>query len=148
MASRSVETRLSLPRLVGADDEGSGVGQVAAVPGPVGIGLGAEAGCGRIARADPLDHDLPRDDLPLAGASLQAVDVPAAGHVDDRLVLAEERADAVRLRMCDVAVELDGVRGQVVLMGAPVGRVQLVRPGDELGGVTEEVPVMVERAQW
>lgn len=62
-------------------------------------------------------------------------------------VVAEERADAVRLGVGDVTVEVDGVGGQMVLVRGPVGRVQLVRPGDELGGIAEEVPVVVGGAR-
>ena len=133
----------SLIKGCGLDRQGAHVREVAAIPGSVRIGIGAEPRRRGVAGADPLDHDLPRDDLPLAVAPLEPVDVAAAGHVDDLLVLAKERADAVRLRVCDVAVEVDGVGGQMMLMRAPVSRVQLVRPGDEIGRLTKKAPVVI-----
>ena len=47
--------------------------------------------------------------------------------------------------MRDVAVELDRVRGQVMVVDAPIGGVHRVGPRDELGRAAEERAVVVER---
>jgi hypothetical protein len=96
-------------------------------------------------RRKPLDHDLAGNDPP-AVASLEPVDVAPTGHVHDRLVLAQERPDAVALGVRNVSVEIGRVRRDVVLVRDPVRGMQLVCPWDELGRRAEEPAVMVERS--
>ena len=77
-------------------------------------------------------------------APFEPVDVPSAGERRRRAVARDERTDDVALAVCDVAVDLAGVRRDVVEVLRERRRVLPVRPLAVLRSRVHDRPVLVD----
>src|ERR1043166_6103049 len=81
----------------------------------------------------PVEDPRTRGDSPDSGAALDPIDVAAAAYVEPAVAATEDCVE-VNLGVGDISFDVERVVGDEVRVGAPLGLVHGVRPGDELGG--------------